>query len=406
MLHQGHLKELMSDQGRANFTRGREQHQRPPKLPSPAQTIQMIIGGGNDVSINSMKFTTTHKLKRSITHEQYDKLEESIIFDKSDTHCLVFPHYDALPITLRILDTYVKCIMVIDGSGACIIHPRVLTQMKLDNRIVPYYITLTGFNNVVVRTSGEVTLPVLAGGVTLEITFHIMDQDTVYNTIIGQPWIHVMKVVPSSLYQGKAKKAYQSTKSRSSEDEKDVIKDPEVVEAAGSTIEDLDPVQLDDKDHSKKAFIGHKLKELDKFRQFLKNNGDLFAFSHADMSGIPKQIATHKLNVDSFHPPVRQVRRKFNAAINDVVHEEVEKFLENGSIRESNYPQWVAYMVMVKKKNGKWCMCVDFTDPNKACLKHSFPLPHIDQLIDATTGHKLLSFLDAYSGYNQILIEE
>nr|XP_016437963.1 PREDICTED: uncharacterized protein LOC107763968 [Nicotiana tabacum] len=373
MLHQGHLKELMSDQGRANFTRGREQHQRPPKLPSPAQTIQMIIGGGNDVSINSMKFTTTHKLKRSITHEQYDKLEESIIFDKSDTHCLVFPHYDALPITLRILDTYVKCIMVIDGSGACIIHPRVLTQMKLDNRIVPYYITLTGFNNVVVRTSGEVTLPVLAGGVTLEITFHIMDQDTV---------------------------------SRSSEDEKDVIKDPEVVEAAGSTIEDLDPVQLDDKDHSKKAFIGHKLKELDKFRQFLKNNGDLFAFSHADMSGIPKQIATHKLNVDSFHPPVRQVRRKFNAAINDVVHEEVEKFLENGSIRESNYPQWVAYMVMVKKKNGKWCMCVDFTDPNKACLKHSFPLPHIDQLIDATTGHKLLSFLDAYSGYNQILIEE
>nr|XP_016484073.1 PREDICTED: RNA-directed DNA polymerase homolog [Nicotiana tabacum] len=61
---------------------------------------------------------------------------------------------------------------------------------------------------------------------------------------------------------------------------------------------------------------------------------------------------------------------------------------------------------MVKKKNGKWRICVDFTDLNKACPKNSFPLPHIDQLIDATAGHELLSFLDAYSGYNQILMEE
>ncbi|XP_019250965.1 PREDICTED: uncharacterized protein LOC109229871 [Nicotiana attenuata] len=60
---------------------------------------------------------------------------------------------------------------------------------------------------------------------------------------------------------------------------------------------------------------------------------------------------------------------------------------------------------MVKKKNEKWRMCVDFKDLNKACPKDSFPLPHIDQLIDATAGHELLIFLDAYSGYNQILME-
>ncbi|XP_070034257.1 uncharacterized protein [Nicotiana tomentosiformis] len=147
----------------------------------------MITGGGNDVLINSVKFTTTHKLKWSITHEQYDELEESIIFDKSDTHGLAFPHYDAIVITLRILHTDVRRIMVDDGSGAYIIHPRVLAQMKLEDKIVPRCITLTCFNNAVERTSGEITLSVLAGGITLETTFHIMDQDTAYNAIIGRP---------------------------------------------------------------------------------------------------------------------------------------------------------------------------------------------------------------------------
>ena len=52
-------------------------------------------------------------------------------------------------------------------------------------------------------------------------------------------------------------------------------------------------------------------------------------------------------------------------------------------------------------------MCVDFTDLNKACLKDSFPLPRIDQLVDSTTGHKLLTFMDTFSGYNQIkMVEE
>ncbi len=51
-------------------------------------------------------------------------------------------------------------------------------------------------------------------------------------------------------------------------------------------------------------------------------------------------------------------------------------------------------------------MCVDFTDLNKACPKDSYPLPRIDQLVDSTAGHKLLSFMNAFSGYNQILMDE
>ena len=61
-------------------------------------------------------------------------------------------------------------------------------------------------------------------------------------------------------------------------------------------------------------------------------------------------------------------------------------------------------MVVVSKKNGKWRVCIDFTDLNKACPKDSFPLPHIDAMVDATAGYEVLTFLDAYSGYNQILM--
>ena len=61
---------------------------------------------------------------------------------------------------------------------------------------------------------------------------------------------------------------------------------------------------------------------------------------------------------------------------------------------------------MLKKSNGKWRMCVNFTDLNKACPKDSFPLLRIDQLVDSTAGHKLLSFMNAFSGYNQILMDE
>ena len=77
-----------------------------------------------------------------------------------------------------------------------------------------------------------------------------------------------------------------------------------------------------------------------------------------------------------------------------------------GFIREVYYPKWLANVVLVKKANGKWRMCVDFTDLNKACPKDSFPLPRIDQLVDSTAGHKLLTFMDAFSGYNQIKMAE
>jgi hypothetical protein len=78
----------------------------------------------------------------------------------------------------------------------------------------------------------------------------------------------------------------------------------------------------------------------------------------------------------------------------------VEKLLQADFIREVDYPKWLAIVVLVKKSNGKWRICIDFTDLNKACPNDSFPLPQMDNLIDSTSGHKLLSFMDAFSGYN------
>ncbi|XP_019235470.1 PREDICTED: uncharacterized protein LOC109215810 [Nicotiana attenuata] len=169
MLRQGHLKELLSDRGRNNFARGCE-HQGTPKPPSPARTINMIISRGDDASINDVKLTTMHKLKQSITREQYNELQKSIIFDVSDADDLTFPHNDALVITLRILDTDVN---------------------------ISWWTTEAALE----RPSGEITMPVLAGGVTLETTFHIMDQASAYNAIVGRSWIHPMRAIPSILYQ-------------------------------------------------------------------------------------------------------------------------------------------------------------------------------------------------------------
>ena len=86
--------------------------------------------------------------------------------------------------------------------------------------------------------------------------------------------------------------------------------------------------------------------------------------------------------------------------------EEVRKLLEVGFIREVYYPDWLANVVMDKKANRKLRMCVDFTDLNRACPKDSSPLPRIDTLVDSTVRHELLSFMDAFSRYNQIKMNE
>ena len=96
--------------------------------------------------------------------------------------------------------------------------------------------------------------------------------------------------------------------------------------------------------------------------------------------------------------PVVQRRRKFNKDNRLVIQEETQKLLSVDHIREIQYPKWLVNVVLVKKANEKWRMCVNFPNLNKACPKDSYPLPSINSLVDNSSGCPLLSFLDAFSG--------
>lgn len=99
------------------------------------------------------------------------------------------------------------------------------------------------------------------------------------------------------------------------------------------------------------------------------------------MPGINPSIISYELHVDECFKPIKQKRRKLGSDRVGAVNEEVDRLLKVGSIREVKYPDWLANPVVVKKKNGKWKVCVDFMDINKACPKDSFLLPHIDRLV-------------------------
>ena len=170
--------------------------------------------------------------------------------------------------------------------------------------------------------------------------------------------------------------------------------------------EELKPVQLvDQPEHL--VYIGSKLAEdiSSSFIRFLKQNMEVFAWKQEDMGGVDPAVITHRLNVNPSFKSVKQKKRSFAPERQKAINEEVGKLLQAKAIREVEYLKWLANVSLVKKENSKWWLCTDFTDINKACPKDSFPLPRIDLIVDAMAGHELLSFMDAFSGYNQISMD-
>src|SRR4051812_32989860 len=124
------------------------------------------------------------------------------------------------------------------------------------------------------------------------------------------------------------------------------------------------------------------------------------------MPGVPREFAEHALNFFPDTKPVKQSIRRLSEPRAKAIGKEINRLLAADFIREIKESEWLANTVMVPKKDTDILrMCVDFTSLNKHCPKDHFPLSRIDQIIDLTAGCEKLSFLDAYSGYNQIRLK-
>ena len=132
-------------------------------------------------------------------------------------------------------------------------------------------------------------------------------------------------------------------------------------------IEELEDIFLDKNNPERCTKVGADLEENTKkdLVHFLKKSIDVFVWSHKDMSGIDPSVITHHLNVNPSSKPVWQKKRVFASERDNVIKDEVQKLITAKFIQEVYYPDWLANVVMIKKANGKWRMCVNFTDLNK-----------------------------------------
>ncbi|XP_017227902.2 uncharacterized protein LOC108203469 [Daucus carota subsp. sativus] len=193
--------------------------------------------------------------------------------------------------------------------------------------------------------------------------------------VIDDPALHPSDYPRLPPFEGESSKSADTVHPKVDDDDlRDVDLDPRLPETLQKVgpAEDTVGILVDENDATKVLFIGIRLDNL----------------MRKKMKGI------------------RQKRRPISGERAEALKAEVDRLQKVGLVKEAYYPEWLANPVLVKKANGKWRVCIDFTDLNKACPKDSFPLPRIDQLVDAIAGHALLNFMDAYSGYNQIPMYE
>ncbi|GAV76775.1 hypothetical protein CFOL_v3_20248 [Cephalotus follicularis] len=250
------------------------------------------------------------------------------------------------------------------------------------------------------------------------MTFRVVDTPSPYNAIIGRPCLNLMEEMvsmrhllmkfPTGFGVGKARgdqhAARQCYKTSIMDKGKDkvlpianVVLREDVEPERPQPVEDVIQVPQAEGDTERVFQVGSQLGEVEKgeLKTFIRNNKDVFAGSAEKVPWISPNVMVHKLSVDPMRPPTRQRKRNFAPERQQAIAEEVSKLLQAGFLREVYYSDWLANPVLVKKVNGKWRMCIDFTDLNKACPKDHFPLLKIDQLVDATSCYRMLSFSDA-----------
>jgi hypothetical protein len=291
---------------------------------------------------------------------------------------------------------------------------------------------LCGFGGRQIEALGKIIIPITFGYVhntrTEQVVFDIVDMEYPYNAIIGRGTLNAFEAILHPTYpcmkipsdQGpiamhgsqeaarRVKGNWTDSKAIHNIDEAEAHQQYKHKRDKATSADQPKPMLLCEDIAEQKVLLGSQLSDEQEktLLKFLFNNKDVFAWSANDLCGVNRDIIEHSFNVDPAIRPRRQKLRKMFEDKAEGARNEVKRLLSVGVIRDVTYPEWLANTVMVKKANGKWRMCIDFTDLNKACLKDEFPLPRIDSLVDATATSELMSLLDCYSGYRQIWMKK
>uniref|UniRef100_A0A2N9J1X6 RNA-directed DNA polymerase n=1 Tax=Fagus sylvatica TaxID=28930 RepID=A0A2N9J1X6_FAGSY len=215
-----------------------------------------------------------------------------------------------------------------------------------------------------------------------------------------RPTVDQTESLASTMRNSGAEAMVDQTKSTTMRKEKSTTAEPNM-----TSKEELEVINLsNDPDISKPISISKSLsaKERKCLIDLLHEYKNVFAWDYHEMPGIDPGLVAHSLNVEPGTKPVVQPMRTFHTEVEAQITQEVKKLLATGFIKPIQHPRWLLNIVPVKKKNGQIRCCVDFRNLNKACPKDEFPLPNMDLLIDSVAGHAMFSFMDGFSGYNQI----
>jgi hypothetical protein len=169
----------------------------------------------------------------------------------------------------------------------------------------------------------------------------------------------------------------------------------------------LEEIDIGDGDKPRLSFISTNLDPVfrEEFIKLLKEYKDCFAWDYSEMPGLDRSIVGHRLPIKPDFRPYKQPPRKiYKDEVLADVEREVERLIEANFIRPCRYADWISNIVPVYKKNGKMRVCIDFRDLNRATPMDGYPMPVADLLVDATAGHKVISFMDGNAGYNQIFM--
>ncbi|RYQ85681.1 hypothetical protein Ahy_B10g105268 isoform B [Arachis hypogaea] len=411
----------------------RTQKQPPRENPEEDPTIIVNVITGKDVSSKS-KLTMKKDLKIMAVRNQVpiSAADNTITFLPEDCQHGTSAEDAPFVISARIGTGLVRRILVDTGADSNILFRGAFDKLGLRNdNLQTHRHGVTGLGDNFLTPDGSITLPITIGTSSQKKTilseFVVLKDSTAYNVILGRKTINDFSAVIFTKYllmkfrtdDGSVGTIHGDREVAAECDNTSLALRKKSRDAAGVFLADLDARQdgqprPEPEGDMEKLQIGptkdeytfinrnlpYDLKE--ELSQLLKQNRDLFAFTPADMPGISPDLMSHRLAVDPKAKPIAQRRRKMSPDRATEVKKQVKALLEANFIRELPYTTWLANVVLVKKSNGKWRMCVDYTDLNKACPKDAFPLPNIDGLVDAASGHRYLSFMDAYSGYNQI----